>query len=297
MMSVLLALPARLRRIGLLAATVAGLALPAPAVLAQTTAPAPATAPLAADLSRVLRIAEVIDVMRQEGLDYGTSLEVELFPGRGRAGWRLAVEMIYDTATMNRRLDAALAQAMAGDEAGLAATLAFFGDARGQRILSLEIEARRALLDEAAEEAAQAHAEDMASRDDPRLGLLKRFADANDLIEANVQGALNANLAFYRGMAEAGAMGEQMTEDEMLADVWGQEPDIRTETENWLFPYLALAYGPLEDADLEAYIAFSQTPEGRRLNVALFAAFDAVFGRISYDLGRAAGRQMLGEDI
>jgi hypothetical protein len=198
---------------------------------------------------------------------------------------------------MNRRFDEALSGALAGDDGAISAAIAFFGDERGQRILTLEIEARRALLDEAAEEAAQAHAEDMAARDDARLALLKRFADANDLVEANVQGALNSNLAFYRGMAEAGAMGDQMTEEEMLSDVWAQEPDIRTETENWLFPYLALAYGPLEDADLEAYITFSLTPEGRRLNVALFAAFDAVFGRISHDLGRASGRQMLGEDI
>jgi hypothetical protein len=272
-------------------------ALPGAPVRAETSPPGLVTAPDAAGLSRIMRIGEVMEVMRQEGLDYGASLEEELFPGRGGAGWQVAVELIYDAGTMNRRFDAALAEALAGDDAALSAAMAFFGDTRGQRILTLEIEARRALLDEATEEAAQAHAEDMAARDDPRLALLKRFADANDLIESNVQGALNANLAFYRGMAEAGAMGREMSEEEMLADVWGQEPDIRTETENWLFPYLALAYGPLEDQDLEAYIAFSLSPEGRRLNVALFAAFDAVFGRISHDLGRASGRQMLGQDI
>jgi hypothetical protein len=290
-------LSAPLVRSGLLLALGLAAATPAAPVLSQTTPPVIAAAPDAADLSRTMRFAEIMDVMRQEGLDYGASLEEELFPGRGGAGWQVAVGLIYDTGTMNRRFDAALAEALLGDEATLTAAMAFFGDARGQRILTLEIEARRALLDEATEEAAQAHAEDMAGRDDPRLGLLKRFADANDLIESNVQGALNANLAFYRGLAEAGAMGAEMTEDEMLADVWGQEPDIRTETENWLFPYLALAYGPLEDADLEAYIDFSLSPEGRRLNVALFAAFDAVFGQISHDLGRASGRQMLGQDI
>lgn len=251
----------------------------------------------ARELSQTLRIAEVMGVMRLEGLDYGAKLEAEMFPGQGGPAWQMALELIYDAPTMQRRFEAAFAREIGGDAAAIAASQAFFSDTRGQTLLTLEIEARRALLDEATEEAAKARAEDMAAQDDPRLALLKRFAEANDLIEANVQGALNANLAFYRGLAEAGGLGEDMTEAQMLSDVWGQEPEIRSETEDWLYPFLALAYGPVEDRDLEAYIAFSLTPAGKRLNVALFAAFDAVFGRVSFDLGRAAARQMLGEDI
>ncbi|MFN6953040.1 MAG: hypothetical protein ACK4NE_10675, partial [Albidovulum sp.] len=60
---------------------------------------------------------------------------------------------------------------------------------------------------------------------------------------------------------------------------------------------LALAYGPLTDEDLRAYLDYSRSPEGKRLNTALFAAFDAVFEPISRELGRAAGRQLLGQDI
>ena len=82
----------------------------------------------------------------------------------------------------------------------------------------------------------------MAERD-PRLDLLDRFAEANDLIEENVSGALNSNLAFYRGMSEGGAFtGAEMTEEEMLSEVWSQEDDIRAETAGWLYPFLMLAY-------------------------------------------------------
>lgn len=248
-------------------------------------------------LAATMRVAELLEILRQEGLDYATSLEDELFPGSGGPGWQRAIDVIHDTTTMQRRFEGALEAEIGANAAVLEASQAFFAGALGQRIVALELEARRELLDEAVEDAAQATTEDMVAANAPRMAALRRFIEANDLIEANVQGALNANLAFYRGMAEEGAFGQDVTEDQMLADVWGQEADVRAETEAWLYPYLVLAYGPLPDADLEAYIAFSLTPEGQRLNAALFVAFDAVFSAISRDLGRAAARQMRGQDI
>lgn len=275
----------------------AGTVQVASAQVAPGSAPSAAAEAAVARLSATMKIAETIAVLRDEGIAYGASLEAELFPGRGGDDWALTVDRIYDTPTMVQRFDAALAREIGDDAATLAAAEAFFGDARGQRILTLEIEGRRALLDQAVEDAARARAEEMAASDAPRLATLRRFAEANDLIEANVQGALNANLAFYQGMAEAGAFGDEMTEAQILADVWGQEDAVRAETEDWLYPYLALAYGPLDDAEVEAYIDFSLTASGQRLNAALFAAFDAIFRPISRDLGRAAARQLLGQDI
>lgn len=273
---------------------IAPVALHGPA-LAQTQTQAPEDA--AARLSRVLLIPEVIAVMRDEGIEYGLSMETELFDGRGGPDWARAVDLIYDAPTMQRRFEAVLANELGSDAALAAAIEGFFATDRGQRILTLEVEARRALMDEAVEDAARARAEEMAAADDPRMADLKRFAEINDLVESNVMGALNANLAFYRGMAEGGAFGDDMTEEQMLSDVWAQEPEIRTETEDWLFPFLAMAYGPLGDDDLAAYTAFSETAEGRRMNAVLFAAFDAVFVAISRDLGRAAARQLMGQDI
>jgi len=242
-------------------------------------------------------IGDIIAVMREEGLVHGTTLADDLFPGQGGARWQAVVQQIYDTAEMERAFGDAFAQelSVAAPEE-IAAMQAFFGSDQGQQILTLELEARRALLDDAVEDAAKLAVEDMVADRDPRMELLRRFATANDLIESNVMGALNSNFAFYRGMAEVGGFGD-MTEADMLADVWSQEADIRSETEDWLFPYLALAYQPLDQGDLEAYLAFSETEAGQKLNAALFAAYDVVFSRISLDLGRAAARQMQGEDI
>jgi hypothetical protein len=250
-----------------------------------------------ANLAETLKIAEVIDVMRLEGLLYGASMEEELFLGNGGAGWARAVEIIYDGPTMQARFDAAFGAALTDADAELAAMASFFATALGQRILTLEIEARRSLMDEAVEDAAKARVEDMMAEAAPRIEALQVFSESNDLIELNIAGAMNANLAFFQGLAEVGGGVGEIPEEDMLADVWAQEPDIRAETEAWILPYLSLAYGPLSDDELAEYIGFSKTGPGQKLNHALFAAFDAVFSQISRDLGRATAKQMLGEDI
>lgn len=249
-------------------------------------------------LSATMQIAGLLTVMRAEGADYGKTLEEEMFPGKGGSSWDATVSGIYDEAAMKSLFEKALvAELGAADPKTLEVIEAFFGSDRGQRILTLEVEARRALLNQETEDAAKVHVEDLAAKDDPRLSLIREFAKTNDLVEMNVVGALNANLAFFKGMAAAGGFEEDMTEDQMLQNVWSQEQAIREETEMWLFPYLAMAYQPLSDDDMKAYLAFSDLDEGKVLNAAVFAAFNVLFTDISGKLGRAAAKQMHGEDI
>lgn len=250
-----------------------------------------------AALGVALRLDEVVSVIEAEGISYGKDLEADLFGGPVGARWQAMVGMIYDPATMRRRLDSALEAELAGRPDHINAMIAFFGSELGQRILSLEVSARRALLDETVEEASRIRVEDMMAEEAPRLAALRRFIDVNDLIESNVAGALNSNYAFYRGLADGGAFDDQMTDADIVSDVWGQEAEVRQETEDWLYPYLALAYQPLSDEDMAAYIAFSETDAGQVLNAALFAAFDQVFSAISRDLGLAAAQFIIGHDI
>ena len=248
-------------------------------------------------LVETMRIGEIIEVLRDEGIEYGRTLETDMFPGAGGPGWSAAVEQIYDPARMKQAFEDGLVRELARAPDGIAPMESFFGSELGQKVLRLEIEARRALIDDAAEEAAKLAWEDMSGADEGRVALLERFAAANDLVESNVMGALNANLAFYKGMAEGGAFGGEMTEDQMLADVWGQEAEVRQQVSDWLFPYLALAYAPLTDDELDAYIAYSESPAGQQLNAALFAAFDGVFSPVSKALGLAVARELQGQDI
>ncbi len=274
-----------------------GLVAPLAMVPGPASAQTEVAAPAIKRLSDALMMGDVVAVMRDEGIEYGGTLEDEMFPGQGGADWKAAVSSIYDTERMRREFDARLSRELQASPEAVEQSLAFFESAQGKRILALELEARRALTDDKAEEAAKVAVEDMIAGADPRMDVLRAFAEANALVELNVAGALNANLAFYKGLDEGGAFGGEMTEDQMLADVWGQEADVRAQTEEWVYSFLALAYAPLSDADMAAYQAFSESPAGQQINAALFAAYDAVFTPISRKLGVAAAGQMQGEDI
>lgn len=241
-----------------------------------------------ARLSEILQLDAVLAVMRDEGLRYGRQLDTDMLGGRGGAAWEARVARIYDTGRMGEPLRRALAAGMSAGE--ITQSLGFFDTMRGQRILTLETEARIAIADPQVEATARAAYAALAGSGDARLGAVTRFVEINDLLERNVASALNADYEFYRGLIEGG--GAKMDDTMILARVWGREAEIRKETEAWIFAYLLMAYRPLADADLEAYMRFSATRPGRALNAALFAGFDAMYRDISYRLGRAVARAM-----
>ena len=274
-----------------------GTAVMAPVEGLAEAAGASVVAPAIATLSKTLMIGRVMEVMRSEGLKQSASLSQELLAGQSDAAWRAMIEVLYDTNRMTTRFDTALAAALGSDPRVLADCQTFFGGAMGQRVLALEIEARLTLLDDAAEAAAKEAWGKLAASNPARADQIDRFAIVNDLIESNVMGALNANLAFYHGLSAAGGFGDPMPEDRMLTEVWTQEQNIRRDTTDWLYPFLMLSYQPLTQPELQAYIDFSETDSGKKLNAAMFLAFDAVMADLSRDLGAAAGRLMVGQDI
>ena len=144
-------------------------------------------------------------------------------------------------------------------------------------------------------EAAARSAYEALDPESDRAELLAEFAAINDLVDRNVTGALNANLAFYRGLTSG--EGFDMTEGEILDEVWGQEPEIRQDTTGWIFGYMTFAYETLSDDQLRAYIEMAESDAGKELNRALFAGFDAVFGDVSFEMGQATARFSVGDDI
>lgn len=271
--------------------------LPVLSMLVLLALPEAARAASVADLARVLRFDQLFAILHEEGIAHGRDLESELFPGAGGARWQAIVAAIHDHARMEQAALSALQAELRDRPEAVERMVAFFEGEPGATIIGLEIAAREAFLDDTVKDAAELAHADMVARKDPRLALIDALVEANELIEMNVAGALNGNLAFYRGMADGGALPDSPPESEMMADLWAQEAQIRADTEAWLLPYLTLAYRPLGDADLEAYIAFSRTDEGRLLNRALFSAFDAVFNGLSRDLGLAAAQLLQGEDL
>ncbi len=244
-------------------------------------------------LHAALATDELMAILSEEGVVQSEELRQEMFPGRGGVGWSAAVGHIYAPDRLESLFRAAFDEALADDDMG--PVLEFYDSETGETIASVEIEARRAIMSEEVEAAAKAAYERISEDNSERTALLEQFARLNDLIDRNVAGALNANLAFYRGLGSGEAF--EMTESQMLTEVWGQEATIREDTTGWVFGYMALAYDTLSDEQLRSYVEMTGTQAGRDLNRALFAGFDAVFLDVSYALGAATARFSVGDEL
>lgn len=247
------------------------------------------------ELIGLLGLSDIIEIMADEGEGYGDDLRKELLGDTSSAQWDQLIATLYAPEAMMEIFRTTFEPLMA--DASAKPLLDFFGSDLGQRIISAEISARSALLDDDIEEAAGERLARMRDEGDARLELLEDYVETNDLIENNVVGALNSSYAFYSGLASGDAFAGTLTEDQILTDVWSQEEDVRVDTVEWIYAYLAMAYGPFDDAELTAYIDLSKSEDGQTLNRALFDAFDDMYVAISEGLGRGAAQLMVGEEL
>lgn len=259
---------------------------------------APVLAQDAPELHQMLStmgIYDIIALVGSEGARGAADVEDQLFPGAGGAAWRATAMALHGTDRMVALFEDALNQdAVSLDQ--IAEVQAFMGSEVGQRLVTGEVAARRAFLDDDAVDAASEVFMAAVMDDSARLDILQRFNEINGLVDRNVTGALNLRFSFYRGLIEGGAFDDDVPEDLMLAEVWAQEPEMRQATVERLFSFQLLAYAEASDADLEAYIAVAASPAGRAVNATLFAAFDDMLGHLSYDLGYSAAGFIAGED-
>ena len=241
-----------------------------------------------------LAMGEVFEILKDEGVAAGIEIAEEDDAITVSPAWTARMNSIYGI----ERMEAVFREAMldSKDLQASEAAVDFFESELGQNIVRIELDARKALNNDELEKVVRGRVEAMREDDPDRIALYDDFITANQLVESNVMGALNSNLAFYRGMATSENYAEAMTESFMISTVWGQEPEIRQEMEDWTINFSVLAYGSLSAEDMQAYIDISNTEAGKKLNTALFAGFDAVFELQSFELGRAMAEFMIGED-
>ncbi len=281
----------------------AGFCMPATIPAAQETKPAEQTSSeqstnQADDLVAALCLEGLMQVISDEAIDVGDETARTMFPDEAASGWQGEIARINRPERLLALFHDALMRALAQEDPALIdAALRYFDSDFGRKVVALELSARRAMLDKDVESSAYAAYSAAAGRNDRRVGVIADMIAAADLLESNVAGALNGVLAFSRGFEVAGGYGEPMTESELIADVWAQEPQLRAETEGWLNAYLMLAYGPLTDAELRDYIAFSTRPEGKALSRALFSAFDEMFAITAYETGLRAAGKIMGQEL
>jgi hypothetical protein len=239
-----------------------------------------------------LKVAELVDIMRIEGVDYAETLNAEMLNGPGGPVWANQVDRIYNPQKMSEVVRSGLAK-LSDDH--LREINQFYGSALGAKVMKLEMAGRRAMLQDDLKDIAQDAYQRALAEDPKSLDPIHTIDRVGDMVERNVTAALTANYRFYLGLVDGGAL--VLTEDEMLAESWDQENDVRSDTFNWLMGYLMLSYQPLEDFETAKLVDFVQTPAGRALNAAIFDGFSTMYADISYALGRAVALNMVGSDL
>lgn len=264
--------------------------------------------PLGAQAQRIsdrvldaMEVTALFDMLQQEAVASGMELGAEMMPGRDLAGWARTLARLNDPdAVLPAFRDAfadALDTAPGGSDTQGRAILAYLGTPPGDLIVGLELSARAALNEPGIEAAVLARFEEHLAEGSDFAAAVERFIAVNDLVDRNVTGALAANAAFLTGLQEGADGPGPMGTGDVLADVWAQEPAIRDSTEDWLHAFVSLAYGPLDAADFQTHIAFSESPAGQAFNDAIFTAFDTVLTDLSYDTGAALARLLASEDL
>lgn len=255
-------------------------------VAAQPRMPFPLVARLVWD---TMRMDDLAPLIRDEAVADGARMAGTLFPRGGTGRWAGIVAAIHDPARLRALFVAGMAAALpATDPRDVKAGLDFYRSDLGRRLLDREIVARRAMLNPAVEDAARAAFAKARRDDDRRAGQIMRLIDSADLVEPNVVSALNAGIAFARAFQGAGGLPMPMRPEEILADAWSREPQVRAEARDWIGSYLFLAYAPLTDAQLETAIDFAASPGGRAVSRLMLAGFDAALMQVSRDMGVAA---------
>lgn len=256
-------------------------------------AASPAVSDTQSDLIEALRIEETVTIMRTEGLQYAGVLGDEMLGEGSVAGWAGVVSRIYDVEKMTGVITDGLNAALS--EQDVTDVTTFFTSELGHEIITLELAAREAMADEDIEKAANEAFDAAREASSWQYEQIVELIEDSDLVEFNVMGALNSNLAFYRGLADGDAL--EISDEEMLADVASQQSEIREESEAWLSAYMLMAYQSLSPEQLTRYAELYRSDQGQIVNSAIFQAYDQMYEELSYLLGRAVADQLRGQDL
>jgi hypothetical protein len=241
----------------------------------------PASAAPIDRLMDLMKFEEVIEVLADEGRSMADDTADEDL-GVPRFAWNKMMGRLYDQAAMQNAFRTELDEAFG--ETDLTPIVAFFETDLGRQIADLELSARKAISDEAVLTAAG----DLWAELDPqskRAQLIEDYVTVNDLIEMNIVGSMNSDIAYYRGFSAGSSDGRVLDEVDIMREVWAGEPDARAQVSEWVYGFSALAYEPLNEADFGTYIDFGRSEAGQALNHAMFAAFDNVYADLARGLG------------
>ena len=239
-----------------------------------------------------LRLAELIEIVRSEGIDCADSLDTDMLNGQDGPVWAEQIDTIYNIQLMSEIVRNEIATL---PEDQLRQINQFYSGLLGVDIVELEMAARAAMQHIDIKNLAVDSYQIALAEGPQSVENVLTINDAGQFIDRNVTATLTPNYKFYLGLVDGGAF--EASVDEVIEQTWAQESEIRRDTTNWMMGYLLLSYQPLDDSEIATLVAFTQTQAGRALNAAIFEGFGSMYADISYALGRAIALNMVASDL
>ena len=243
-----------------------------------------------------LGIYDFLQIVAEESVLGADQIRAEFFPELAPEIWETEMRQLYAVEAMVSGFEAAWDDDALGPDTR-SAILTFFESPLGGRIVAAEVAARAGMADPDIAEAARSALRLAQADNDPRIDRFADFSAELGLVDRNVSAMMNAQLQFLTGLSDGGALQPPMPEDALLSFIGSQAAELRSEAEDWLAAYQLMAYGSFDADEFRQFAELNTTGAGRALASAVFAAFDATFDAMQYELGQIAARYAVGDDI
>jgi hypothetical protein len=196
---------------------------------------------------------------------------------RASASLRAAFTTAYSADRLRKNVAKALASELSAEDTATA--LAWLATDLGKRVTKLEEDASTAAPPDRSAEIAGALPPE-------RRALYTRLARATYTGEVGATIALNVAYGLARGMAGARSGSFGGDTNQLRAVLEASRPKLVAMIETQAIGSSAVTYATLSDEDIEQYIAFAESPVGRRYHAATSIALDKAMTESAVEAGR-----------
>jgi hypothetical protein len=161
---------------------------------------------------------------------------------------------------------------------------AWLGSPLGRRITALEV----AMGSPDADAAMQAYAESLHEHPpaEERMTLVHRLDEALRVTEGAVKVYTNMSVAIAVGVLDASPYTDEDAVRKLKESIEEKNPEIAESVRQQVLLTLLYSYREVSDADLQRYIAFGQSPSGKRYQDAMIEGIDRALTVAGVRFGR-----------
>ena len=244
-------------------------------------------------LYQLLHLDELVDIVSEEGLADAKATADAYLQGITRGNFGVSISQIYDKKSLSSKVKQMFSKALPTATAN--SLIAFYKSELGVQVSQLEVSARRAISDPSIEKYVIDRALEAEVQGKSRPQLLRSAINKMDWVKQNLAGAYEARFAFLAALSEVEAL--RLDQARIFTLMQSDQEALSLEIEEWLLGYMYMAYSPLSDDELAAYMRFQASPEGMALNEVLFDTFSRLNTENAEKLGQFTASALSAQDL